>query len=29
MMVAVVWALMGFAILIAQGDGSAFIYFQF
>ena len=29
MVVAVVWALMGFAILIAQGDGSAFIYFQF
>jgi hypothetical protein len=25
----VLWALMAFAIVIAQGDGSAFIYFQF
>jgi len=25
----VVWALMGGAILLTQGDGSAFIYFQF
>jgi len=25
----VVWALMAFAIVIAQGEGSAFIYFQF
>jgi len=25
----VVWALMAFAIIIAQGEGSAFIYFQF
>jgi hypothetical protein len=24
-----VWALMAFAIIIAQGDGNAFIYFQF
>ena len=24
-----VWALMAFAIVIAQGEGSAFIYFQF
>ena len=23
------WGLMAFAIVIAQGDGSAFIYFQF
>ena len=28
-LVGVVWALMAFAIIIAQGDGSAFIYFQF
>ena len=27
--VCVVWALMAFAIVIAQGDGNAFIYFQF
>jgi alginate O-acetyltransferase complex protein AlgI len=27
--VGVVWALMAFAIVIAQGDGNAFIYFQF
>jgi len=27
--VAAVWALMAFAIVIAQGSGSAFIYFQF
>jgi alginate O-acetyltransferase complex protein AlgI len=27
--VCVVWALMAFAIIIAQGAGSAFIYFQF
>jgi alginate O-acetyltransferase complex protein AlgI len=27
--VGVVWAVMAFAIVIAQGDGSAFIYFQF
>jgi len=27
--VCVVWALMAFAIVIAQGEGSAFIYFQF
>jgi len=27
--VCVVWALMAFAIVIAQGAGSAFIYFQF
>ena len=27
--VCVVWALMAFAIVIAQGSGSAFIYFQF
>lgn len=27
--VSVVWALMAFAIVIAQGEGSAFIYFQF
>ncbi len=26
---AVVWALMAFAIIIEQGDGDAFIYFQF
>jgi hypothetical protein len=24
-----VWALLAFAIVIAQGAGSAFIYFQF
>jgi hypothetical protein len=24
-----VWALMAFAIVIAQGSGNAFIYFQF
>ena len=28
-MVSVVWALMAFAIVIAQGTGNAFIYFQF
>jgi alginate O-acetyltransferase complex protein AlgI len=28
-MVSVVWALMAFAIVIAQGEGDAFIYFQF
>jgi len=27
--IAVVWALMAFSIVIAQGDGNAFIYFQF
>src|SRR5215831_4928494 len=27
--VCVVWALLAFAIVIAQGEGSAFIYFQF
>jgi hypothetical protein len=27
--VSMVWALMAFAIIIAQGSGSAFIYFQF
>jgi alginate O-acetyltransferase complex protein AlgI len=27
--VCAVWALMAFAIIIAQGTGSAFIYFQF
>ena len=27
--VCAVWALMAFAIVIAQGSGSAFIYFQF
>jgi alginate O-acetyltransferase complex protein AlgI len=27
--VCTVWALMAFAIIIAQGAGSAFIYFQF
>jgi alginate O-acetyltransferase complex protein AlgI len=27
--VAAVWALMAFSIVIAQGDGNAFIYFQF
>lgn len=27
--IAAVWALMAFSIVIAQGDGSAFIYFQF
>jgi alginate O-acetyltransferase complex protein AlgI len=27
--VCLVWALMAFAIIIAQGTGSAFIYFQF
>jgi alginate O-acetyltransferase complex protein AlgI len=27
--VCVVWALMAFAIIIAQGAGNAFIYFQF
>ena len=27
--VSVVWALMAFAIVIAQGSGNAFIYFQF
>jgi alginate O-acetyltransferase complex protein AlgI len=29
LLVSAVWALMAFAIVIAQGDGSAFIYFQF
>ncbi|MES2130590.1 MAG: MBOAT family O-acyltransferase [Pseudomonadota bacterium] len=29
MLVAVVWAAMAFAIIIAQGEGNAFIYFQF
>jgi alginate O-acetyltransferase complex protein AlgI len=29
LLVGAVWALMAFAIVIAQGDGSAFIYFQF
>jgi alginate O-acetyltransferase complex protein AlgI len=28
-LVCVVWALLAFAIVIAQGEGSAFIYFQF
>ena len=28
-MVSAVWALMAFAIIIAQGTGNAFIYFQF
>ncbi len=28
-MVSAVWALMAFAIVIAQGTGNAFIYFQF
>ena len=27
--VGMVWALMAFAIVIAQGEGSVFIYFQF
>jgi alginate O-acetyltransferase complex protein AlgI len=27
--VSVVWALMAFAIVAAQGSGNAFIYFQF
>ena len=27
--IAVAWALMAFSIVIAQGDGNAFIYFQF
>ena len=27
--VSMIWALMAFAIIIAQGAGSAFIYFQF
>jgi hypothetical protein len=27
--VCAVWALMAFAIIICQGTGSAFIYFQF
>jgi alginate O-acetyltransferase complex protein AlgI len=27
--ISVVWALMAFAIVIAQGSGNAFIYFQF
>jgi alginate O-acetyltransferase complex protein AlgI len=27
--VSLVWALMAFAIVIAQGSGNAFIYFQF
>ncbi|MEO8460761.1 MAG: MBOAT family protein, partial [Dokdonella sp.] len=29
MAICVVWALMAFAIVIAQGSGNAFIYFQF
>jgi alginate O-acetyltransferase complex protein AlgI len=28
-LVCVTWALLAFAIVIAQGAGSAFIYFQF
>jgi len=28
-LVCAVWALMAFAIIIAQGTGNAFIYFQF
>jgi alginate O-acetyltransferase complex protein AlgI len=28
-MLSVMWAVMAFAIVIAQGEGSAFIYFQF
>jgi alginate O-acetyltransferase complex protein AlgI len=27
--VCVIWALMAFAVIIAQGAGNAFIYFQF
>ena len=27
--IAVAWAVMAFSIVIAQGDGNAFIYFQF
>jgi alginate O-acetyltransferase complex protein AlgI len=29
LMVCTLWALLLFAIVIAQGEGSAFIYFQF
>jgi len=29
LVVGILWALMAFAIIIAQGEGSAFIYFQF
>ncbi|MFC4761800.1 MBOAT family O-acyltransferase [Dyella koreensis] len=29
LVLSVVWALMGFAIVISQGSGNAFIYFQF
>jgi len=29
LLLAVLWALLAFAIIIAQGNGSAFIYFQF
>ncbi len=29
MVLAVAWALMAFAVVIAQGEGNAFIYFQF
>jgi alginate O-acetyltransferase complex protein AlgI len=29
LLISSVWALMLFAIVIAQGTGSAFIYFQF
>jgi alginate O-acetyltransferase complex protein AlgI len=28
-MVSAIWAVMAFAIVIAQGTGNAFIYFQF
>jgi alginate O-acetyltransferase complex protein AlgI len=28
-LISVVWAAMAFAIVIAQGTGNAFIYFQF
>jgi alginate O-acetyltransferase complex protein AlgI len=28
-LVCLVWALMAFLIVIAQGSGNAFIYFQF
>jgi alginate O-acetyltransferase complex protein AlgI len=27
--IAMAWAVMAFSIVIAQGDGNAFIYFQF
>jgi hypothetical protein len=29
MTIALAWALMAFTIVVAQGDGNAFIYFQF